>query len=342
MSATRRSHVVALVSEGTSVFDLAVAYEVFGNRPPIDDPWYRFTVATEFPGAVPLDVGLSLMIDKGLASFRTADTIIIAGWPETAAASSTLVSALRRAHRRGVRMVSFCSGTFLLAAAGLLEGQRATTHWNATGRFKSRYPEIDVRDDVLYVDNGDILTSAGSASAIDLAIHLVRNDHGSHIANLVARQLVVAPHRHGGQAQFISTPATTVTPNGNLAGTLEWIVDHLEQDLSLAVMARTANLSTRQFSRRFRETTGTTPHRWLIRQRILRARELLEQGAMSIEEVARRSGFGSGTAMRAHFSRFVTTSPAAYKRSFTPAALPGQVVQQPVKDLGRGPRYGAA
>jgi transcriptional regulator GlxA family with amidase domain len=215
-------------------------------------------------------------------------------------------------------MVSFCAGTFLLAAAGLLDGRRATTHWGATDRFRSRFPDVEIDDDVLYVDNGDILTSAGSASAIDLAIHLVRNDHGSQMANLVARQLVVAPHRHGGQAQFVTTPATTVAPDDNLAGTLEWVVGHLDQDLSLATMAHNANLSTRQFSRRFRETTGTTPHQWLLRQRVLRARELLELGTMSVEEVAHHSGFGSTAAMRPHFRRFVTTSPAAYKRSFAP------------------------
>ena len=318
MADAKQKHVVALVGRDTSMFDVAVAYEVFGRRPPVEIPWYRFTVATEVPGAVPLDLGLNLTIERGLSSFRTADTIIVAGWPETAVASPVLVRALRSAHRRGVRMVSFCSGTFLLAAAGLLDGRRATTHWDATDRFQSRYPDVHIDDDVLYVDNGDILTSAGSASAIDLAIHLVRSDHGSHVANLVARQLVVAPHRHGGQAQFVTTPAMTVAPDDNLAGTLEWVIGHLECDLSLSTMAHNANLSPRQFSRRFKQTTGTTPHQWLLRQRILRARELLEQGTMSIEDVARHSGFGSTAAMRPHFTRFVTTSPAAYKRNFAP------------------------
>jgi AraC family transcriptional activator FtrA len=318
MAEAKRTHVVALVSDGTSVFDLAVAYEVFGHRPPIEIPWYRFTVATERPGAVRLDIGLRVTIDKGLSSFRTANTIIVAGWPETATASPALVSAIRSAHRRGVRMVSFCSGTFLLAAAGLLDGRRATTHWDATDRFRSRYPNVEIADDVLYVDNSDILTSAGSASAIDLAIHLVRNDHGTQVANLVARQLVVAPHRHGGQAQFITAPATTVAADDNLAGTLDWVIAHLNRELSLTTMAHNANLSTRQFSRRFKQTTGTTPRQWLIRQRILRARALLEEGAMSIEEVARNSGFSSTAALRPHFNRLVTTSPTAYKRSFTP------------------------
>jgi AraC family transcriptional regulator, transcriptional activator FtrA len=320
--ATTQPHVVTVVGEGTSMFDLSVAYEVFGRRPPIEGPWYRFTVATEVPGAVQLDVGLSLTIKRGLSAFRTADTIIVAGWPEAAAASPALLRALRSAHRRGVRMVSFCSGTFLLAAAGLLDGQRATTHWDATDRFRSRYPRVDVKEDVLYVDNGDVLTSAGSAAAIDLAIHLVRNDYGTRVANLVARQLVVAPHRHGAQAQFVTTPATTIAPSDNLACTLDWIIGHLEHDLSLTAMANNANLSTRQFSRRFKETTGTTPHHWLLRQRILRACALLEQGTMSIEEVAHQCGFDSAAAMRPHFARFLTTSPAAYKRSHASRTTP--------------------
>ena len=175
------------------MFDLAVAYEVFGHRPPIEIPWYRFTVATELMGPTRLDIGLSLTIDRGLSSFRTADTIIVAGWSETAAASQPLVNALRSAHRRGVRLVSFCSGTFLLAAAGLLDGRRATTHWHATDRFRSKYPTVDIDDDVLYVDNGDILTSAGSASTIDLAIHMVRKDHGTQVANLVAASSSLPP-----------------------------------------------------------------------------------------------------------------------------------------------------
>jgi AraC family transcriptional activator FtrA len=318
MAERKQTRVVVLVGEGTSTFDLAVAYEVFGRQPPIEGPWYRFTVATEAPGAVRLDLGLSLTIERGVSSFRSADTIIVAGWPETATASPSLLRGLRSAHRRGVRIVSFCSGTFLLAAAGLLDGRRATTHWDATGRFRSRYPAVEIDEDVLYVDNGDILTSAGSASAIDLAIHLIRIDHGSSVANLVARQLVVAPHRHGGQAQFVTAPATTVAPDNNLAGTLEWIVGHLECELSLTTMAHNANLSARQFSRRFKETTGTTPHQWLVRQRILRARELLEQGSLSIEQVARQSGFRSTAAMRPNFTRYVTTSPATYKKSFAP------------------------
>lgn len=309
-------HVVAYVADGTNLFELAIVAEVFGIRPEGVDAWYRFTVATEHPGTLRVTPGLRMEINAGLGTFRHADTIIVAGWSSAHTASDALCRALQSAHRRGARIVSMCTGAFLLAQAGLLDGRAATTHWNATERFRSQHPEVDLDPDVLYVDDGDILTSAGSASGIDLAIHLVRLDHGAQVANLVARDLVVAPHRQGGQAQFIAAPAAAVAPDDGLAPTLDWITEHLHEDLSLASMARHANLSTRQFSRRFVDTTGTTPHQWLIRQRVLRAQELLEQGGLSVEEVAHRSGFASAAAMRPHFARHVSTSPADYRRCF--------------------------
>jgi AraC family transcriptional regulator, transcriptional activator FtrA len=308
-----RHRVVALVGECSSAFDLSVAAEVFGHDPHVGVPWYRFTVATEFPGRVRFDLGLDLMVDRGLSACRAADTIIVAG---ATLATSDVVRALRNAHRRGVRIVSMCAGTFVLAEAGLLDGRRATTHWHVTGKLRSSYPSVDVVSDVLYVDSGDVLTSAGIAAAIDLAIHLVSLDHGADIANQVARNMLVAPHRLGGQAQFVTAPAATVAAEDNVAGTLDWVTAHLDEDLSLKSMALNANLSVRQFSRRFQETTGTTPHQWLIHQRVLRAQELLEHGSMSIEEVARHSGFRSAAAMRPHFTRQVATSPSDYRRGF--------------------------
>jgi AraC family transcriptional regulator, transcriptional activator FtrA len=308
-----RHHVVALVGQRSSTFDLSVAAEIFGRDPDVGVPWYRFTVATEFPGPVQFDLGLNLTIEHDLSAFRAADTIIVAG---STPASAAVVQALREAHRRGVRIVSLCAGAFLLAEAGLLDGRKATTHWHVTDLLRSQYAEIDVVNDVLYVDNGDVLTSAGLAAAIDLAIHVVRRDHGADVANRVARNMVVASHRHAGQAQVVRAPAATVARADNLAGTLDWVAGHLDEDMSLKAMARRANLSVRQFSRRFRATTGTTPHQWLIRHRILRAQELLEQGGLSIEEVARCSGFRSAAAMRPHFTRQVTTSPADYRRGF--------------------------
>jgi transcriptional regulator GlxA family with amidase domain len=314
MARSSRHRVVALVGEKSSTFDLSVAAEVFGRDPHVGVPWYRFTVATEFPGRVDFDLGLSVMVDHDLSAFRAADTIIVAGASPT---TPSVIHALRDAHRRGVRMVSLCAGTLVLAHAGLLDGRRATTHWHLTGELGSQFPNVDVVTDVLYVDGGgDVLTSAGVAAAIDLAVHVVRLDHGADVANQVARNMVVAPHRHGGQAQFVTAPAVPVAPADNLAATLDWATTHLNEDLSLCTMARSANLSVRQFSRRFQATTGTTPHQWLIHQRVLRAQELLERGTMSIEEVAQHSGFRSAGAMRPHFTRQVTTSPSDYKRSF--------------------------
>lgn len=307
-----RHRVVALVGQRSSTFDLSVAAEIFGRDPDVGVPWYRFTVATEFPGPVLFDLGLTVTIEQDLSALRAADTIIIAG---STPASTAVVRALREAHRRGVRIVSLCAGAFLLAEAGLLDGRRATTHWHVTDLLRSQYAEIDVLNDVLYVDNGDVLTS-GLAAAIDLAIHVVRRDHGADVANRVARNMVVAPHRHAGQAQVVTAPSATVAQADNLAYTLDWVTGHLDEDMSLRAMASRANLSVRQFSRRFQATTGTTPHQWLIRHRILRAQELLEQGGLSIEEVARSSGFQSAAAMRPHFTRQLTTSPAEYKRSF--------------------------
>ncbi len=309
-------HVVVFVADGSSMLGLAIAAEVFGEKPEGVDSWYRLTIATEHPGALRIQPGLRVDVRAGLGAFRSADTIIVAGWSSQVTASEALVRSLRKAHARGARIVSFCTGTFLLAQAGILDGRCATTHWNATERFRTRHPGVGLDPDVLYVDDGEILTSAGSASGFDLAIHLVRLDHGAHVANLVARELVIAPHRQGGQAQFIPTPVPAAGLDDGLGPTLDWIAENLHQDLSLAAMARHANLSTRQFSRRFRDTTGTTPHQWLIRQRLLRAQELLEQTELSVEEVAQRCGFANAAAMRPHFARLLTTSPADYRRCF--------------------------
>jgi AraC family transcriptional regulator, transcriptional activator FtrA len=317
MKTSKRHHVVTLVAAGSGMFELSVAVEIFGVDPELGVPWYRFTAATPEPGTVRLDGGIDVLIPHGIEALRTANTIIVtAGWPPGETYSDELLDALRRAHRRGARIVSFCTGTFLLAEAGLLDGRTATTHWNATERFAARYPNVEIDSGVLYVDHGDVMTSAGMASAIDLAIHIVRTDHGAHIANLLARQTVVAPHRHGGQAQFITAPAAPACEADNLGSTIDWMLEHLGDDLPLAAVARHANLSMRQFSRRFLDTMGVTPHQWLIRQRVLRAQELLEQGVASVEEVATRCGFQSAAAMRPHFLRIVTTTPAEYRRCF--------------------------
>jgi transcriptional regulator GlxA family with amidase domain len=215
--------------------------------------------------------------------------------------------------------VTICSGVFVLAAAGLLDGRRVTTHWRYVERLKQRYPRVRVEPDVLYVDDGDILTSAGSAAGIDLCLHLVRVDYGAEIANQVARRLVVSPHREGGQSQYVPAPVNRHT-TGNLAGVLDWAQRKLADKLSVAQLARRAAMSDRTFARRFEEQVGTTPHRWLTHQRLLLAQRLLETGGGSIEQVAVAAGLQTAATLRLHFRRALRTTPTAYRRRFAGVA----------------------
>jgi len=222
---------------------------------------------------------------------------------------------VRAAAARGARIASICTGAFVLGAAGLLDGRRATTHWAYARRFARLFPEVEIDPRVLYVDDGDILTSAGVAAGIDLCLHMVRCDHGAEAANRVARRIVVAAHREGGQAQFVERPLTEA-PSGGLAPTRVWMVERLAEPLTVADMARHAGYSARSFARRFQAETGTSPLRWLIGQRVEHARRLLESTDLPVEHVAERAGFGTAVAMRQHFARAVSTSPTAYRRAF--------------------------
>jgi transcriptional regulator GlxA family with amidase domain len=226
------------------------------------------------------------------------------------------LAAIRRAYDRGARLVSICSGAFVLAHAGVLDGRRATTHWMHTDDLAERFPAVKVDADVLYVDDGQILTSAGTASGIDLCLHIVRLDHGAEAANGLARRMVVAPHRDGGQAQYVQAPVPTVANEQPMSATLDWALARLDHDISVEDLARQAYMSPRTFARRFRDTTGTTPLQWLLRQRVLLAKRLLETTASPVEVVALQCGFGSATALRTHFKRQVGTSPLAYRRAF--------------------------
>ena len=228
---------------------------------------------------------------------------------------AALLTALQRAHRRGARLVSICSGVFVLAAAGLLDGRRATTHWRYLEVLRSRFPRIRVEPDVLYVDEGDVLTSAGSAAGIDLCLHIVRKDFGAEIANQVARRLVMPPHRDGGQAQFAVRPMPPDETTG-LAGTLDWARLHLERPLSVRDLAIRARMSPRNFARRFKQQTGTTPHRWITHERLLAAQQFLERGRRSMEEIAQAVGFQTAATLRQHFRRSLRTTPTAYRRTF--------------------------
>ncbi|MDT0472188.1 helix-turn-helix domain-containing protein [Streptomyces sp. DSM 41014] len=297
-------------------FDLAAPLQVFdwvrlpdGRRP------YRVRVCAETPEV--RGDGVVLRVDRGLDALRTADTVIVPGCnPPTGPISPAALDALRAVAAAGTRIASVCSGAFVLAAAGLLAGLPATTHWAAAAELARLHPEIDVRPDVLYVDNGQILTSAGAAASLDMCLHLVRRDHGSAVAADSARRAVVPLEREGGQAQFIVHDRPPVPRGSALEPVLEWIGDHLADEITLGALAARAGMSERTFSRRFREQTGTTPLRWLLAARVRRAQYLLESGDQPVERVARQAGFGSPTAFRERFRQVVGTSPRAYRAAF--------------------------
>lgn len=315
---TARHHLVAVVVPGMSPLEIAVAADFLGtDRDWYGVPWYRFTICTPDPGRVDLSGGMSLQVDHGLRALRAADSVLIPGWcGRQQPPSDELLHELRLAYRRGARMVSYCTGAFALAHAGILDGHRATTHWVAADDFRERFPTVDLDPTVLYVDDGQVLTSAGSAASIDLSLALVRNDFGAEIANALARDMVVPPHRQGGQAQFVDSPLPTDTDDDPLGATLDWAIERLDEPLTVSHLARQANMSVRHFTRRFKATTGTSPLQWLLAQRILLAQRLLETTDLPIERVATDAGFGSPPALRLHFQRALRTSPAAYRRTF--------------------------
>jgi AraC family transcriptional activator FtrA len=309
---------VVVAYDRLALFELAIATEVFGlPRPEIRTPWYDFAVCSFDRGPLRATGAVRVQGQRSLRALEDADTIIIPGWRDPLEAPpAALLGAVRRAHERGARVVSICSGVFVLAAAGLLDGKRATTHWRYTEILRARHPEVRVEPDVLYVQEGNVFTSAGSAAGIDLCLHLVRLDHGAEIANQVARRLVVSPHRDGGQAQFVAHPMPEARQDG-LGRTLDWALARLAQPLDVRQMARAASLSARTLVRRFHAELGSTPHRWLNRQRVLEAQRQLEQSGRSIEEVAEAVGFGTAQTLRLHFRRVLGTSPTTYRRRFT-------------------------
>ncbi|SDD70044.1 transcriptional regulator FtrA [Aquimonas voraii] len=309
--------VVAVAYPGLCSFEFACAAEVFGlDRPEVGPTWYRFSVCATEPGPLRADYGLSLRAAPGLGALAHAGTILIPGWrgPEVPVPDA-LTRALRRAHARGARILSICSGAFVLAASGLLDGRRAATHWRYADALQARFPKVRVDSRVLYVDEDQVLTSAGSAAGLDLCLHLVRRDFGSRIANLVARRLVIAPHRDGGQAQFVDRPVAP-RPRSVVARLQERISADLTRTWSLSALAEAAALSERSLLRRFREAAGCTPAQWLAEARVSEARRLLEHSHLQLEEVAERAGFASTETLRRQFQRRVGVSPAAYRRRF--------------------------
>lgn len=314
--------VVCLVVPEVEPFELAVACEVFGSdRRDLTPDWYEFELAAVEPGLVRTAIGLRLLVTEGLEAMDRADTIVVPAWNRDTTGLEPAVAALRAAAGRGARIVSLCSGAFLLAEAGLLDDRPATTHWMYADELSRRYPAVKVDPDVLYVDDGDVLTSAGSAAGIDLCLHVVRNDFGTEVANAVARRMVVPPHRDGGQAQYIDRPLPVTRGDADLADTLRYMLDHLDEPLSVAQLAAHAHMSPRTFARRFTAVTGATPHQWLITQRLLLARRLLESTEAPIERVAQRSGFRTAANLRHHFTRGLGVSPLRYRRTFRAATL---------------------
>lgn len=310
----------ALLGPRAAAFELGVVHEVFGiDRPEYADPWYDLRVVAATPGPVPVNHGdWSISTPWTLADLADADTLVVPVWPDhDRPAPPEVLEAVRTVHAAGARLVSVCSGAFLLAQAGLLDGRRATTHWMWAGDLARRFPAIEVDPNVLFVDGGDgIFTSAGTAAGIDLCLHLVRLDHGATVANAVARRMVVAPQRDGGQAQFVAAPVPEHCDDDAIARTMAWAVERLDRPLTVDDLARAAIMSSRTFARRFRDATGTTPMHWLTRQRVLHAQRLLETTELPVERVAERSGFGTAAALRMQFRRVAGTSPLAYRRTF--------------------------
>jgi transcriptional regulator GlxA family with amidase domain len=311
--------VAILALETVVPFDLGVPHQIFGYEPPERrSPLYTVRICAPKAGRLACAHGVVLQVSHGLAALAAADTIIVPGIDDLdLPVPRAVCSALRAAHARGARIASICTGAFVLAAAGVLDGRRATTHWKWADALAARHPAVRVDPRVLYVHDGSILTSAGIAAGIDLCLYLVRQDYGAEVANAVARFMVVAPHRSGGQAQFVEAPVAVDA--GSLEPTRRWALERLEEPLTVERLAAHARMSRRTFTRRFRVETGASPLQWLLHQRVLLARRLLETTDASVERVAARAGFGSALSLRLHFRRAVATSPLAYRRSFRDA-----------------------
>lgn len=309
--------VVALAYDGLCTFEFGVAVELFGlPRPEMGEGWYRFTTAAVEPGELKGLGGVRVAPDGGLELLSQASVIVAPGWRGAEQpVPSALVEALTLAHARGARLMSICSGVFVLAATGLLDGRRATTHWRYAETLRTRYPAIEVQPDVLYVDEGDLLTSAGSAAGLDLGLHLIRRDFGPEAANSVARRLVVPPHRDGGQAQFIDRPVPVAHEASRLSPVLDRMRADLAGDHTIKALATAAGMSERTFLRRFEAATGQTPARWLLAERLNRARDLLETSSVGVDQVAETVGLGA-PALRHHFRRQFSTTPGAYRARF--------------------------
>jgi transcriptional regulator GlxA family with amidase domain len=310
-------NVTALTLDGIAPFELGVVCEVFGTDRRADGfPYYDFKLCSVDGGPVRTASGFHLTPHADLAPIADADLVVVPAHPLGTKAPEPVYEALRQAVARDAWVISVCSGAFLLGEAGLLDGRRCTTHWRYTDELARRYPKAEVHPNALYVEDGPLFTSAGTAAGIDLCLHLVRKVHGSAVATALARRMVVPPQRDGGQAQYVETPVPVAPDAPTLEPLLAWLVQHLDEPVTVESLAQRAHMAPRTFARRFRAETGTTPHDWLTGQRVLLARRLLEDSDLSIETVAARSGFGDAAMLRHHFTRRLGATPQSYRNTF--------------------------
>jgi AraC family transcriptional regulator, transcriptional activator FtrA len=322
-----KPHLVAAVAyDGLCTFEFGCVVEVFAlQRPELSVPWYRFAVCAAQTGPKqqlrPLRAmgGITVQASHSLALLARADTIVLPGWCHIdEAPPPQLLRALRAAYARGARITAICSGAFVLAAAGLLDGKAATTHWRYADQLQTRYPQVQVQAHALYVDEGQIITSAGSAAGLDMLLHLVRRDYGAQVANVVAQRLVIPPHRAGDQAQFVTRPLLTVSSDerARLAKLMDWVRAHPAKPHTVALLAQRAAMSTRNLQRQFRHSTGLSPGQWLARERVQTAKDLLEQSNKPLARVSALAGFGSEESFRKHFRAHTGTTPTSYRKQF--------------------------
>lgn len=314
------ARIAVVVVDQTPLFHLSVPLEVFGaDRTDAGVPRHEVLVVAGEPGPLVSSAGLRLDAPHGLDALAGADIVVVPWWRHHLGEEPprSLLDALGTAHARGARIAGLCGGNFVLAAAGLLDGRRATTHWLYADKLAREYPAVRVDPRVLYVDDGDVLTSAGTAAALDLCLHLLRTLDGAEVANTVARRMVVPPHRAGGQAQFVDVPLPTGGAADPLSTAAEWALGRLAAPLGVDDLAERAAMSRRTFTRRFRARFGTSPLQWLLDQRTLLAQRLLETTDLPVETVAHRSGFGSAVSLRAHFQRALGTTPSGYRATFS-------------------------
>ncbi|MYW91797.1 helix-turn-helix domain-containing protein [Amycolatopsis rubida] len=306
--------VVALVQPVQSTFELGCGAEVFGTTRGGVPQHYEFEVCTENPGPVPTTAGYEIHVSSGLSALSKADTVLIPGWtPVETPLSPKVRRALLRAHERGARLVTICSGSFALAQTGLLTGRTATTHWARLEQLRRDFPEVRVEPDVLYVDHGDVATSAGAGAGIDLCLHLVRRDHGAAHAALISRHMVMPAHREGGQVQYVPRQASAYA---SLDGLLDWAGERLGTPLSVEDLAARLRISPRTLARRFADQFGTSPGAWLLSRRVAEARRLLEETDLPVDAIAARVGLVSAVNLRRRFRAQVGTTPGAYRRAF--------------------------